>query len=54
MSRAPGDLLTRFDGKEVERQARPSYNIAPTQDVPIITEKLDEGSLERRLLIARR
>jgi putative SOS response-associated peptidase YedK len=27
--------------------------VAPTQDVPIITEKLDEDTVERRLLIAR-
>jgi putative SOS response-associated peptidase YedK len=53
MSRAAGDLLTHFDEKEAEGEARQSYNIAPTQDVPIIIEKLDEGSLERRLLIAR-
>jgi putative SOS response-associated peptidase YedK len=36
-----------------KRRAAPSWNVAPTQDVPIITEKLGEGAPERHLLIAR-
>ncbi|MCU1520675.1 MAG: hypothetical protein JWN19_1060 [Arthrobacter sp.] len=31
----------------------PSWNVAPTQDVPIVAERLDEGSIEWHLLIAR-
>ena len=40
MSRAAGDLLGYFEAKEVEGSPPPpSWNVAPTQDVPIITEK---------------
>jgi putative SOS response-associated peptidase YedK len=54
MSRATGDLLSYFDAKEVEGSPPPpSWNVAPTQDVPIIAERLDEGSVDRHLLIAR-
>jgi putative SOS response-associated peptidase YedK len=54
MSRATGDLLSYFDAKEVEGSPPPpSWNVAPTQAVPIITEKLHDDELDRRLLIAR-
>jgi putative SOS response-associated peptidase YedK len=54
MSRATGDLLSYFDAKEVEgTPPRPSWNVAPTQDVPITTEKLHDDELDRWLLIAR-
>ena len=54
MSRATSDLLSYFDAKEVEGSPPPpSWNVAPTQDVPIIAERLDEGSIDRHLLIAR-
>ncbi|WP_457965938.1 SOS response-associated peptidase [Arthrobacter sp. D1-29] len=54
MSKATGDLLAHFEARDVEGSPPPpSWNVAPTQDVPIITEKLDEDSVERRLLIAR-
>jgi putative SOS response-associated peptidase YedK len=54
MSRATGDLMSYFDAKEVEGDAPPpSWNVAPTQDVPIITEKLADNERDRRLLIAR-
>jgi putative SOS response-associated peptidase YedK len=54
MSRATGDLLSYFDAKEVEgNPPPPSWNVAPTQDVPIIAERLDEVSIDRHLLIAR-
>jgi putative SOS response-associated peptidase YedK len=53
MSRATGDLLSYFDAKEVEGvPPRPSWNVAPTLDVPIVAERLDEGSIERHLLVA--
>jgi putative SOS response-associated peptidase YedK len=54
MSRATGDLLSYFDAKEVEGSPPPpSWNVAPTRAVPIITEKLHDDELDRRLLIAR-
>ena len=54
MSRATGDLLSYFDAKEVEGSPPPpSWNVAPTQDVPIITEKLHNDESDRRLMIAR-
>ena len=54
MSKATGDLLSQFEAREVEGSPPPpSWNVAPTQDVPIIAERLDEGSVDRRLLIAR-
>jgi putative SOS response-associated peptidase YedK len=54
MSRATGDLLNYFDAEKAEGHAPPpSWNVAPTQDVPIIAERLDEDVLDRRLLIAR-
>jgi putative SOS response-associated peptidase YedK len=54
MSKATGDLLAHFEAKEVEGSPPPpSWNVAPTQDVPIIAERLDEDAVDRRLLIAR-
>ena len=43
MSRVTGDLLSQFEAKEIEGSPQPpSWNVAPTQDVPIIAERLDE------------
>lgn len=54
MSKATGDLLSHFEAKEVEgTPPPPSWNVAPTQAVPVVAERLDEGSIERHLLIAR-
>jgi putative SOS response-associated peptidase YedK len=53
MSKATGDLLGYFDAKEVEGSPPPSWNVAPTQNVPIVTEKLHDDELDRRLLVAR-
>ncbi|MBO1269820.1 SOS response-associated peptidase [Arthrobacter sp. PO-11] len=54
MSRATGDLLAYYDAVEaVGSEPGPSWNVAPTQNVPIVTEKLSEDVLERRLLTAR-
>ena len=53
MSKATGDLLSYFDVKEVEgTPPPPSWNVAPTQDEPIVAERLNEGSIERHLLVA--
>jgi putative SOS response-associated peptidase YedK len=54
MSKPTGDLLGHYQAREVEgTPPPPSWNVASTQDVPIIIEKPDEDSVERRLLIAR-
>lgn len=54
MSRATGDLLSHFEAKEVEGSPPPpSWNVAPTQDVPIIAERLGDDAADRRLLVAR-
>lgn len=53
MSKATGDLLSYFDAKEVEGDPPPpSWNVAPTQSVHIVAERVDEGSIERHLLVA--
>ncbi|MGO4431736.1 SOS response-associated peptidase family protein [Paenarthrobacter sp. RAF9] len=37
MSKATSDLLSHFDAKEVEGSPPgPSWNVAPTQNVPIV------------------
>lgn len=54
MSKATSDLLAHFEAKEVEGSPPgPSWNVAPTQNVSIVAERLDEGTIDRRLLIAR-
>ncbi len=54
MARAVGDLLAAFDAElENEIVIRPSWNVAPTADVPILLERLVDGSPVRQLHIAR-
>lgn len=54
MSKAASDLLSHFEAKEVEGSPPgQSWNVAPTQNVPIVAERLDEGAIDRRLLIAK-
>lgn len=54
MAKPSSDLLSHFEAQEVEGQLPPpSFNVAPTRNVPIVTEQLEEDSLERRLLITR-
>jgi putative SOS response-associated peptidase YedK len=54
MARATGDLLSYFDAEVAEGSAPPpSWNVAPTDDVPIIAERASGEGPERRLLIAR-
>ena len=54
MSTAASDLLSYFDATEVEGSPPPaSWNVAPTQDVPIVAERFDEDSIDRHLLITR-
>jgi putative SOS response-associated peptidase YedK len=48
----PSELLR--GQKEVEGSAPgPVWNVAPTQNVPIVAERLDEGTLDRRLLVGK-
>ncbi|WP_370874558.1 SOS response-associated peptidase [Pseudarthrobacter defluvii] len=44
MARAVGDLLAEFDaGLEDEVSLPPSWNVAPTDAVPVVLERLKEG-----------
>ena len=54
MARAVGDLLAEFDaGLEEETAIPPSWNVAPTADVPILLERLVDGEPVRQLHVAR-
>src|SRR3954466_7742 len=54
MARAVGDLLAEFDAElEDEIAIPPSWNVAPTADVPILLERLVGGEPARKLHIAR-
>lgn len=54
LARAVGDLLAEFDA-ELERDpdVPPSWNIAPTTDVPILLERLADGGVKRQVHVAR-
>jgi putative SOS response-associated peptidase YedK len=56
VARAAGDLMDDFgadDGQD-ETLLRPNYNVAPTTDVPVVLERLDESStVVRELHVAR-
>jgi putative SOS response-associated peptidase YedK len=54
-AKARGDLLAYYEAQENEgRETPPSWNVALTQDVPIVAERLDEeGELHRGLITAR-
>lgn len=51
MARAVGDLLAEFDAElEDEVVIPPSRNVAPTDDVPIVLERLvDDGQARRQV-----
>jgi putative SOS response-associated peptidase YedK len=54
ITRTIGSLASHYDATEMEgAELRPSWNVAPTQGVPIVAEKLQEDELERRLLVAK-
>lgn len=65
VARAAGDLMDELDAWAPERMAvRPSFNVAPTTDVPIVLERLVEpgtagarasgaGAVRRELHVAR-
>jgi putative SOS response-associated peptidase YedK len=49
MSKATGDLLAQFAAREIEGSMPPlSWNVPPTQDVPIIAERVEDDSVDRR------
>jgi putative SOS response-associated peptidase YedK len=54
MTRAPGDLLSFFDAEDPSGiELRPNWNTAPTQVVPIVLERAEDGPPERQLVSAR-
>lgn len=54
MARAVGDLLAKFDADlDQEIAVQPSWNIAPTTDVPVVLERLIDGGVTRKLHLAR-
>ncbi len=54
MARAVGDLLAEFDAQlEEEVHLPPSWNVAPTDEVPIVLERLIEDDAVRQLHMAR-
>lgn len=54
MARAVGDLLAEFDAAlEEETELPPSWNVAPTADVPILLERLIDSQPVRQLHVAR-
>jgi putative SOS response-associated peptidase YedK len=54
MARAVGDLLAEFDAElENEIAIPPSWNVAPTDDAPIVLERFIDGGAARQLHIAR-
>lgn len=58
MARAVGDLLADFDAALDEQvmddvELPPSWNVAPTDDVPIVLERLIDGAAVRQLHVAR-
>jgi putative SOS response-associated peptidase YedK len=55
-ARAASDLVADFGARElVGEDTRPSWNVAPTQRVPIVTERLEKhtGEIVRRIETAR-
>lgn len=54
MARAVGDLLAEFDAElENDVEIPPSWNIAPTDDAPIVLERLIDDAPVRQLHVAR-
>lgn len=49
-----GEILSQFEATEIEGSPPPpSWNVTLTRNVPIIAERVDDDSIDRRLLIAR-
>ncbi|MBN9129470.1 MAG: SOS response-associated peptidase [Paenarthrobacter ureafaciens] len=54
MARAVGDLLAEFDAElEKEVALEKSWNVAPTDTVPIVLERVVEESVKRQLHVAK-
>lgn len=52
MSKATGDLMIPFEVKEVEGPSSAELERRPTQNVPVVAKRSDEGTIDRRLLRA--
>jgi putative SOS response-associated peptidase YedK len=54
MSKATSDLLSHSEAKDIEGEsARAELECGPHSEVPIVAERLDDGTLDGRLLVAR-
>lgn len=54
MARAVGDLVVELEAEADENlQLRASWNVAPTSDVPIVLERVIEGTIHRQLHVAK-
>ncbi len=54
MARAAGDLIAEAEAEADDAlQLRQSWNVAPTSDVPIVLERLIEGSVVRQVHVAK-
>jgi putative SOS response-associated peptidase YedK len=54
MARAVGDLLAQFDAElEENLEIPPSWNVAPTANVPVVLERQIDDGIARQLHVAR-
>lgn len=54
MAKAVGDLVAELEAEADENlQVRTSWNVAPTTDVPIVLERLVDGTLHRQVHVAK-
>ncbi|MET4901743.1 hypothetical protein PV760_13810 [Paenarthrobacter sp. CC6] len=54
MSKATSDLLSHFEAKDIEGEsARAELECGPHSEMSIVAERLDDGTLVGRLLVAR-
>ncbi len=54
MARAVGDLVAELEAEaDASLELRASWNVAPTTDVPIVLERLIDGTLHRQVHVAK-
>lgn len=54
MARAVGDLVAELEAEaDAALELRASYNVAPTTDVPIVLERIIDGTLHRQIHVAK-